>query len=99
MMRLSRSPRNQQLQRQLEETTFQDNFGAGDAVWLYSPVNPAHTDAGVTAPVHSRDGFTRNWFSTAALSTALGALCATTGFAQSPGSAPSTASVVVANPT
>ncbi|MGC1459165.1 MAG: hypothetical protein WA825_12870 [Steroidobacteraceae bacterium] len=43
----------------------------------------------------------RNRFSHAALSAALalGALCATTAFAQAPGSAPPTGSVAVANPT
>ncbi len=41
----------------------------------------------------------RNKFSNAALSAALGALCATTGFAQAPGTAPPTGSVVVAHPT
>ncbi|MGB6449451.1 MAG: hypothetical protein WBE92_01735 [Steroidobacteraceae bacterium] len=41
----------------------------------------------------------RNKFSNAALSAALGALCATTGFAQVPGTAPPTGSVVVAHPT
>jgi hypothetical protein len=41
----------------------------------------------------------RNKFSNAALAAALGAFCATTGFAQAPGAAPPTGSVVVANPT
>lgn len=41
----------------------------------------------------------RNKFCNAALSAALGAWCATTGFAQAPGSAPPTGSVVVAHPT
>jgi hypothetical protein len=40
-----------------------------------------------------------NKFRNAALSAALGALWATTGFAQAPGSPPATGSVVVANPT
>jgi hypothetical protein len=41
----------------------------------------------------------RNMFSKATLFAALGALCATTAFAQAPGSAPPTGSVAVANPT
>ena len=41
----------------------------------------------------------RNKFSNAALTIALGALYATTTFAQAPGSAPATGSVAVANPT
>jgi hypothetical protein len=49
--------------------------------------------------------FMRKQFSTAALSAAVGALCATAGFAQAPGpapgpgAAPATGNVVVANPT
>jgi len=41
----------------------------------------------------------RNKFSNTALSATLGILCAATGFAQAPGSAPATGSVAVANPT
>ncbi len=41
----------------------------------------------------------RNKLCSAALSAALGAWCATTGFAQAPGSSPPTGSVAVANPT
>jgi hypothetical protein len=41
----------------------------------------------------------KNKFRNAVVFAALGALCATTGFAQAPGAAPATGSVAVANPT
>ena len=70
----------------------------GDTGWLYSPARSMHADAGVTARF-IQGGFMRNKFSNAALFTALGALCATSGFAQAPGGASPTGSVAVANPT